>query len=68
MTDKASYGMQCTCRHCGQDIEFHGREYGWIDRGGNRKCAPYFSRKADNYVTPKTKHARVTDARPYAAK
>lgn len=35
------YGEQTSCRLCGQDIEWHGRKHGWVDRGGNRGCVPY---------------------------
>ena len=54
---KRKYGEQAACKYCSQDIEFHGREHGWIDRGGNRQCCP-FERHGD-IVKPKTKHAPV---------
>lgn len=34
----ADYGERAACKHCGDDIEYHGREYGWSDRGGNYSC------------------------------
>lgn len=47
---------QCACKHCGQDIENHGRGQ-WLDRGGNRGCAPFFDKKKGEFVRPKSKHA-----------
>ena len=35
---RLKYGAQGLCTRCRQDIEFHGRKAGWIDRGGNRQC------------------------------
>jgi hypothetical protein len=35
---KRKYGDREACGCCGQDIEWHGRAHGWIDRGGNRSC------------------------------
>lgn len=32
------YGDQTACKWCGLDVEYHGPEGGWIDRGGNRSC------------------------------
>ena len=34
-------GERSVCERCGQDIEWHGRNYGWRDRGNNRECPPY---------------------------
>ena len=52
---KTKYGEQTSCRYCGQDIEFHGKKIGWIDRGANRGCCAYI--KNGEIVRPKTKHA-----------
>lgn len=52
---RATIGTQCACKYCGQDIEFHGRSVGWIDRGAGRTCLP-FTRKGET-VRPTTKHA-----------
>ena len=54
---KRKYGEQAACKYCGQDIEFHGRATGWIDRGANRQCCAY--EKRGEIVKPKTKHAPV---------
>ena len=55
---KRKFGEQTSCHRCGQDIEFHGREHGWIDRGGNRKCPAYI--KAGEVVKPNgLKHGPV---------
>jgi hypothetical protein len=35
---RATYGQQQACKTCGQDIEFHGKAHGWIDRGSDRFC------------------------------
>lgn len=32
------YGDRAACKHCGQDIEFHGPRQ-WLDRGSDRMCA-----------------------------
>ena len=53
-----SYGMHAACKYCQQDIEFHGRATGWIDRGGNRSCVPYTDPKTREIVRPKTRHAK----------
>ena len=52
---KRKYGDQRACRTCGTDVEWHGRDIGWIDRGGNRSCAVYETK--EGFVYPKTKHA-----------
>lgn len=57
MNTPTKYGEQAACKYCGQDIEFHGRQHGWIDRGGNRACVPYTDPKTREIVEPKTKHA-----------
>lgn len=36
---RTQYGDRRACKHCGQDIEFHGAKVGWIDRGADRMCA-----------------------------
>lgn len=56
-----SHGDQTCCRLCGQDIEYHGEEYGWIDRGGNRLCPS--SVRAGEVITPPAdqKHAPISD-------
>lgn len=54
---RRQYGDRDACRYCGQDIEWHGREVGWIDRGSGRGCCPYEDRKRCVMVYPKTKHA-----------
>ena len=38
MKEKLRDGMQSTCKCCGQDIEFHGKRIGWIDRWADRFC------------------------------
>ena len=48
-------GDRDACRYCGQDIEWHGRGHGWVDRGNNRGCVPF--QKGDALIYPKTKHA-----------
>jgi hypothetical protein len=35
---RAKYGDRDACKVCGQDIEFHGKARGWIDRGSDRLC------------------------------
>lgn len=35
---KRKYGDHRVCAMCGTDIEWHGREHGWSDRGGNHHC------------------------------
>lgn len=52
---QAKYGYRAVCKYCGQDIEFHGKAFGWIDRGGNRNCCQFI--KNGEVVSPKTKHA-----------
>ena len=44
------FGEQACCALCAQDIEWHGKQHKWIDRGGNRSCVPY--RKDGEIVTP----------------
>lgn len=48
---RRKYGDQEGCSRCGQDIEWHGRKHGWVDRGGNRECPPYI--KDGEVTTPK---------------
>ena len=56
---KRKFGEQSSCHRCGQDIEFHGREHGWIDRGANRECPAYI--KGGEVIKPKgLKHSPVT--------
>lgn len=40
-SERRRYGDREACGLCGQDIEWHGKAVGWIDRGGNRACVPY---------------------------
>lgn len=35
---RARFGDQRVCATCGLDIEFHGSQEGWVDRGGNHHC------------------------------
>jgi len=49
---KRKHGDHEVCGCCGQDIEWHGRAHGWIDRGGNRPCVSYFV-KGELYDPPK---------------
>lgn len=35
---RTRYGEHAACKHCGQDIEFHGKGQ-WLDRGSARACA-----------------------------
>ena len=53
---KHTYGQIKSCKHCGQDIQYHGKS-GWLDRGGNRSCCTYI--KDGEVVKPKTKHKVV---------
>jgi hypothetical protein len=53
------HGDQATCKYCGQDIEFHGRKHGWVDRGNNRQCCPHI--KNGEIINPKTKHAKEAE-------
>lgn len=52
---RSRIGEQTACRFCGHDIEFHGREHGWVDRGNGRSCLPFTQR--GETITPTTKHA-----------
>ena len=54
---KSMYGTRACCKHCGQDVEFMGRDFGWQDHGGNRSCGPYTDPVTKNVTKPKTKHA-----------
>lgn len=36
---KRRVGDRRACARCGADIEWHGRAAGWVDRGGNTRCA-----------------------------
>lgn len=58
-TKPARLGMQTTCKHCGQDIEWQGRAGGWRDRGNNRACAAFIDQVKGEIVNPTTKHARA---------
>lgn len=55
---KLDIGTRAACKYCGQDIEWHGKESGWIDRGGNRACVPYIDKRRGEVINPKTKHAK----------
>ena len=35
---KRQYGDRAICTRCEQDIEWHGREHGWLDRGAGNQC------------------------------
>ncbi len=35
---RRQYGDREACQRCGSDIEWHGREHGWRDRGGDTYC------------------------------
>ncbi len=50
-------GNQAACSRCGQDIEWHGRAYGWRDRGNNRECPPYF--RSGELINPKRKRHTI---------
>ena len=52
---KSKYGNMASCKYCDQDIQFNGKLFGWLDRGGNRSCCPFV--KNGEIVKPKTKHA-----------
>ena len=55
---KRKFGERASCQRCGQDIEWRGRERGWLDRGANRQCVPY--QRGGEIVTPKgLKHGPV---------
>jgi len=41
MKNRLTYGTRAACALCAQDIEWRGRAHGWLNRGGNRSCAPY---------------------------
>jgi len=55
---KRKYGDQRACTRCGQDVEWHGRAHGWLDRGCNTDCPPY---KGPNHeiIVPKDKKHTV---------
>lgn len=53
-TERRKYGDQRACSRCQQDIEWHGREHGWIDRGSGQECLPYIV--AGEVMSPKGKH------------
>lgn len=52
------YGDRRACKTCGQDIEFHGKAHGWLDRGSGRTCSlipdpdPY---NRGEFIKPKRK-------------
>jgi hypothetical protein len=48
------FGERQICKRCEQDIEWHGRNFGWIDRGAGRSCLPYIRR--GEVVRPQGKH------------
>lgn len=48
------YGERAACTRCGQDIEWHGREPGWLDRGAGTRCLPFVVK--GEVVKPKGKH------------
>jgi len=52
---RLTYGTRDACKHCDQDIEWHGRAHGWIDRGGNRQCVGSWSDDGE-FIKRKTKH------------
>lgn len=56
MKTRRRYGEQTCCTLCEQDIEWHGKRHGWIDRGGSRSCVPYECK--GEIITPpaKAKH------------
>lgn len=41
------YGDQRACRRCGLDIEWHGADVGWLDRGASTYCGPYLNRAGE---------------------
>ncbi len=49
-------GARAICRHCGAEIEYHGKAHGWIDHGSGRKCGPYEDRQLNRIVKPRTHH------------
>lgn len=51
---RRKYGEMASCARCGHDIQFHGRQHGWIDRGAGRECLPFI--RAGEVVRPKGKH------------
>jgi len=59
---KRKYGDRDACRLCGQDIEWHGKAHGWLDRGGNRQCVAYFATDGEIVQPPKTaKHVSQSE-------
>lgn len=46
------YGDQTACRFCDGDIEYHGKEHGWLDRGGSQTCANSGHAKWDENGVP----------------
>ena len=48
------YGERAICTRCEQDIEWHGRKHGWIDRGAGNECLPYIAK--GEVIGPKGKH------------
>jgi len=54
---RRKFGEHRSCKKCEADIEFHGRETGWLDRGGNTSCGVYYDRHKQEFVRPTGKHA-----------
>jgi hypothetical protein len=54
-------GDQTACRICGGDIEYHGKKFGWIDRGGNTSCKGSGHLSADDPTPDDQKHTPVSD-------
>ncbi len=55
------YGDQRACSRCGTDVEWHGREHGWLDRGSGTRCGPYQPVHGGDFVYPKGKHTVPAD-------
>lgn len=47
-------GNRECCQRCGQDIEWHGRAHGWLDRGAGEECLPFIHK--GEVVRPRGKH------------
>lgn len=62
---KRRYGDQRACKYCGFDIEWHGREHGWHDRGGNIWCdtsgAAYRDENGISHRYPHRRHTATAD-------
>lgn len=54
---KPRVGDRTGCRFCEADIEYHGKKYGWIDRGGNMRCKASGMLPEDDQTPTDQKHS-----------